>query len=76
MRSEVQSSPFKVIFLSLALLVGQQIFDETTNGTAVHVQHDQCPETQLDPTPEELTLYFGARPFKTHETTAQIFRES
>ena len=33
-RSRVQGSPFRVTFLSLALLVGQQVFDETTNGTA------------------------------------------
>jgi hypothetical protein len=36
---------------------------------------DQRPETQLDPTPGKLILDFGARPFKTHETTAQIFGE-
>jgi len=33
-RSWVQGSSFRVAFLSLALLVGQQVFDETTNGTA------------------------------------------
>jgi len=33
-RSPVQGSLFRVTFLSLALLVGQHVFDDTTNGTA------------------------------------------
>jgi len=29
----IQGSPFRIALLSLALLVGRQVFDETTNGT-------------------------------------------
>ena len=32
-------------------------------------------KTQLALTPGKLIIDFGARPFKTHETTAQIFGE-
>ncbi len=34
MRSQVQSSPFRVTFLALTLLVGYQVLDETSNGSA------------------------------------------
>jgi len=33
-RSQVQGSPFRVVFFSLTLLIGQQVLDETTNGSA------------------------------------------
>jgi len=33
-RSQVQSSPFRVTFLSLTLLVGQQVLDKTSSDSA------------------------------------------
>ena len=70
----VSVNRFRVIFLSLALLVGQPDVwrDETTTGGAsalimiIHVLKLRLIQHQV-----KLTLNFGARPFRTHETTVQ-----
>ena len=68
----VHRSGFRVGFLSLALLVGQpEVWrDETTTGGAgalsmiIHVLKVILIQHQL-----KLSPNFGARPFRTHETT-------
>jgi len=65
-------------YLSLTFLVGQPGVwrDESTTGGAsgssmsIHVLKLRLIQHQV-----KLTLNFGARPFRTHETTVQIFCE-